>query len=80
MATRTEDETKVNDSFSVTIPAEVRKRLGVKPGDKVRWVVEEGELTVEVIKERYGAFEGAEPVDVGETDAVERTEDVDPHE
>jgi AbrB family looped-hinge helix DNA binding protein len=80
METRTEDETTVNDSFSVTIPSTIRDELNVEPGDKVRWTIEDGELTVEVINERYGAFEDAEPVDIGETDAVERTERVEQHE
>jgi AbrB family looped-hinge helix DNA binding protein len=68
----TYSETTVNDSRSVTIPKEVCDELGVKPGDKVRWHVEDGELGVEIVKQRYGAFDDFEPVDIGEeTNAAE---------
>lgn len=66
------DETTVNESFSVTVPAAIRKQLDLEPGDKIRWTAtEEGELSVEVIQQRYGVLENVEPVDMGETDAVE---------
>lgn len=71
------DETTVNDSHSVTVPSEIRDRLDIEPGDRLRWTLtEEGTLRVEVVRQRYGAFEGLDPIDVGrETDAVEETED-----
>lgn len=66
------DETTVNDRYAVTIPSSVRERLGIGPGDRVRWrVTEDGDLSVEVISEQYGAFDDFEPYDMGETDAVE---------
>jgi antitoxin PrlF len=68
----TYSETTVNDSRSVTIPKDVCDELGVKPGDRVRWRVEDGELSVEIIRQRYGAFDDFEPVDIGEeTNAAE---------
>ncbi|WP_136592187.1 AbrB/MazE/SpoVT family DNA-binding domain-containing protein [Salinigranum halophilum] len=68
-----EDETTVNSSYSVTVPAAVRREAGVEAGDKLRWRVDEdGTLSVEVIKQQYGAFSKLEPVDTGEpTDAAE---------
>lgn len=73
MSHEIEDETTVNESYSVTVPAVVRRAAGVEAGDKLRWSVDEdGELSVEVVKQRYGAFSQLEPVDVGEsTDAAE---------
>ncbi|SDZ98601.1 looped-hinge helix DNA binding domain-containing protein, AbrB family [Haloplanus vescus] len=51
------EETKVSDRGMVTIPASLRRRLDIEPGDKLRWNVDdEGDLSVEVIKQRYGAF------------------------
>ena len=65
-------ETAVNDSGMVTIPVEVRRGLDIGPGDKLRWrVSESGELHVQVLRQREGVFEDFEPVDSGETDAVE---------
>lgn len=73
MSHRVEDETTVNDSHSITVPAEVRRQAGIEPGDKLRWrVSEDGTLSVDVVNQRYGAFSELEPVDVGEeTNAAE---------
>lgn len=52
------EETKVSDRGMVTIPASLRQRLDIESGDKLRWEVDEdGTLSVEVIQQRYGAFE-----------------------
>jgi len=60
------EETKVSDRGMVTIPADLRRRLDIEPGDKLRWKInEEGNLTVEVVKQRYGAFDDFEPVPIG---------------
>ncbi len=57
----TPEETKVSDSGVVTVPASIRQRLDIEPGDKLRWHTEDdGSLSVEIVRERYGAFEGAE--------------------
>ena len=60
------EETKVSDRGMVTIPASLRRRLDIEAGDKLRWDVDdEGDLTVEVVKQRYGAFDDFEPVAMG---------------
>lgn len=60
------DLTTVNDNYAATIPARVRERLDVRPGDKLRWAAtDESTLTVEVVRERYGALEDVEPVHLG---------------
>jgi AbrB family looped-hinge helix DNA binding protein len=60
------EETKVSDSGVVTIPADIRRRLDIEPGDKLRWQTDdEGNLIVEVVHEGYGAFEDFEPVPMG---------------
>lgn len=69
------DETTVNGSYAVTIPAGVRDDLDLEPGDRLRWSVDdEDRLVAEIVRERYGAADGLEPIDMGETDAVEVTE------
>lgn len=66
------EETTVSDRGMVTIPAEIRRRLGIDPGDKLRWTVDdEGRLTVEVVHLREGVFDDFQPVDAGPTNAVE---------
>jgi len=60
------EETKVSDRGMVTIPASLRDRLDIEAGDKLRWDTdEEGTLSVEVVKQRYGAFDDFEPVSMG---------------
>ena len=37
----------------------LRRRLDIEPGDKLRWDTdEEGNLSVEIVRQRYGAFDG----------------------
>ncbi|WP_254863615.1 AbrB/MazE/SpoVT family DNA-binding domain-containing protein [Halovivax gelatinilyticus] len=51
-------ETTVSDRGMVAIPASLRRRLDIEAGDKIRWDVDEdGTLSVEVVRQRYGAFE-----------------------
>jgi len=60
------EETKVSDSGVVTVPASLRQRLDIEPGDKLRWSTDDdGNLTVEVARQRHGAFEDFEPVPMG---------------
>lgn len=80
MATRNgPEETKVSERGMVTIPASLRQRLDIEPGDKLRWEVdEEGCLSVEVVKQRYGAFDDFEPVEM--SGDVRETHDAAGHE
>lgn len=68
-----EDETTVNESYSVTVPAAIRRETGIEAGDKIRWHVDDdGDVSIKLVKQHYGAFSGLEPVDIGEpTDAAE---------
>ena len=72
--TGVEAESTINDSYETTIPEPIRHALDdtLEPGDTVRWVISDGELSLEVIYEEYGAFEGVEPFDgpAWETDAA----------
>jgi antitoxin PrlF len=66
------EETTVSDRGMVTIPADLRRRLDIESGDKLRWATDdEGNLSVEVVHQREGVFDDFEPVDAGETNAVE---------
>lgn len=39
-----------------SIPAAIRERADIEDGDRLRWYWEDGELPVEVIRRRAGAF------------------------
>ncbi|MEY7851380.1 AbrB/MazE/SpoVT family DNA-binding domain-containing protein [Natrarchaeobius sp. A-rgal3] len=60
------EETTVSDRGMVTIPASLRRRLDIEAGDKIQWDVDDdGNLSVEVVKQRHGAFDDFEPVSMG---------------
>jgi len=66
------EETTVSDRGMVTVPADLRRRLDIEPRDKLWWSTdEEGALSVEIVHQREGVFDDFEPVDTGETNAVE---------
>lgn len=73
MSHEIESETTVNESYSVTVPAAIRRAAGVDAGDKLRWHIDEdGSLSVALVKKQYGAFSRLEPVDIDEpTDAAD---------
>lgn len=50
MATTLDIDTKVSNEGRVVIPAAVRSALGVGPGDRVRFVVEDGEVKLVTAK------------------------------
>ena len=58
-------ESTVNDSYETTIPAPIRAALDdtIEPGDTVRWVLSDADLSIEIIHETYGTFEDTEPFD-----------------
>ena len=56
------EETTVSDRGMVTIPADLRRRLDIEPGDKLRWTTDEdGALSVEIVHQREGVFDGPRP-------------------
>jgi len=65
-----EAESAVNDSYGTTIPAEIRDALDedIQPGDTVQWRLVDGELSVEIQRERYGVLDELEPLDGPEWD------------
>jgi antitoxin PrlF len=46
----------ISSKGQVTLPVEVRRRLGVKPGDKIDYVVEEGRTFLRPVREVENPF------------------------
>lgn len=70
-------ETVVTDGYLASIPAEVRRKLGIEPGDRLAWDVRGGVLRVRVRKRRRGGFADFEPFDFGKaTDATKDHDEV----
>jgi antitoxin PrlF len=46
----------ISSKGQVTIPADVRRRLGVKAGDKIDYVVEDGVITIRPVREENNPF------------------------
>lgn len=54
---------KVTSKGQITIPVEIRKKLGIKNGDKVLFIEESGKIyminsSMEALKEAQAAFSG----------------------
>lgn len=76
MTPEIEEETTVSARGGVTIPSLVRDQLGIEEGDKLRWHLDDdGDLQIEVVHQREGVFDDVEPIDMGETNAVDAKEE-----
>lgn len=70
-------ETVVTQGYLASIPAEVRRRLGIEPGDRLAWRVRGNVLRVQVRKRRSSGFADFEPFDFGRrTDATRDHDEV----
>ena len=62
--------TKLTSKNQTTIPEQIRKFLGIEPGDKVEWVIE-GERVILRAKKRY-----ENPLEIIRTLQIDTKEDV----
>ena len=47
----------ISSKGQVTVPQEIRKRLGLEPGDRVEFVMEEGRTVIRPIRSEINPFE-----------------------
>ena len=77
MATE-ENESTIEAGYTVRVPDEIRERADLELGDRLRWTItDEGTLVATVVREESGTATDLDPVDMGETDAVEVTDGYD---
>lgn len=58
MATvRTNNSSTISSKGQLTVPQEIRKRLGLEPGDRVEFVVEEGRTVIRPLRSDADRFE-----------------------
>jgi bifunctional DNA-binding transcriptional regulator/antitoxin component of YhaV-PrlF toxin-antitoxin module len=77
MASGPVPETVVTQGYLASIPAAIRRRLGIEPGDVLVWEAEGNRLRVRVRKRRLRGFADFKPFDFGEaTDAAEDHDEV----
>ncbi|ERH12190.1 MAG: looped-hinge helix DNA binding domain, AbrB family [halophilic archaeon J07HB67] len=54
---------------AVTIPRRIREELGIEEGDIVSWTLDkDSKLSIELRRQRYGAFDDFEPTGGDRTD------------
>lgn len=79
MASRRDEpvETVVTQGYLASIPAELRRRLGIEPGDRLAWELSGEGLRVRVRRRRQGGFADFKPFDFGRaTDAARDHDEV----
>jgi antitoxin PrlF len=64
------NSTKVTSKNQTTIPEEIRKFLGIKPGEKVEWIIE-GDTVILKTKRRY-----ENPLEIIKTLQIDTKKDV----
>ncbi|MFB6191104.1 MAG: AbrB/MazE/SpoVT family DNA-binding domain-containing protein [Candidatus Nanohaloarchaea archaeon] len=62
----------VSEKGQVTIPKEYREKFGIRSGDEVRFVEEDGELVVKKKKTSFDDYEGY----LGDVDVDEKMEEL----
>ncbi|MBI2077821.1 MAG: AbrB/MazE/SpoVT family DNA-binding domain-containing protein [Euryarchaeota archaeon] len=58
-------ESRVTEGLAASIPAEVRRRLNIHPGDRLVWDVKAEHAEVHVKRGRRSGFADFEPYDFG---------------
>jgi antitoxin PrlF len=48
---------RISSKGQITVPQEIRKRLGLEPGDRVEFVVEEGRTVIQPARTEVNPFE-----------------------
>ncbi|ERH12210.1 MAG: SpoVT / AbrB like domain protein [halophilic archaeon J07HB67] len=74
------DESQVGEDGTVSVPDSVRETADVRPGDTVRWRVDDdGTVSVEIVRETTGVFSELETLSTGGEpfDSVEATDRLD---
>lgn len=72
----TRPESTVTDGFAASIPAVIRRKLGIEPGDKLVWDLTGAKLAVRVKKRSGRGFADFKPWDLGVTDVTEEHDEV----
>lgn len=58
-------ESKVTSGMAASVPAAVRQRLGIEPGDTLVWQLHQDRLELTVKKAHRRGFDGFKPFDFG---------------
>lgn len=70
-------ETTLTEGHAASVPAPIRRRHDIRPGDKLVWTSDGERIEVEIKRKRPGAFEDFDGYDIGEpTNATEEHDEV----
>lgn len=76
-AVTTEADTVVTEGYAASIPASIRRKLGIQPGDRLAWELQGDRIAVRVKRSRRRAFQNFRPYDFGApTDATREHDEV----
>jgi antitoxin PrlF len=57
MSVRMKKSSTISSKGQITVPQEIRKRLGLEPGDRVEFVMEEGRTVIRPARSEVNPFE-----------------------
>jgi AbrB family looped-hinge helix DNA binding protein len=64
METMESNSSKISSQNQITLPTDVRKKLGVKPGDKIVFIEEDDKIVVRSLKDLiYEVVDGLKDLD-----------------
>jgi AbrB family looped-hinge helix DNA binding protein len=61
-------KTKITDKYQITIPKEIRKKMGLFRDDSIEWAIENEKITITPVRKTFYQFKGYLKVGKGNVD------------
>jgi len=61
-------KTKITDKYQITIPKEIRKKMGLSRDDSIEWAIENEKITITPVRKTFYQFKGYLKVGKGNVD------------
>jgi AbrB family looped-hinge helix DNA binding protein len=61
-------KSKITDKYQITIPKEIRKKMGLSRDDSIEWAIENEKITITPVRKTFYQFKGYLKVGKGNID------------
>ena len=51
-------KSKITDKFQITIPKEIRKKMGISRDDTIEWAIENEKITIKPVRKTFYQLKG----------------------